>query len=811
MRRLLVIFTLLVSLFLPHVLMANGSAIGICEVGNQKVLLGGLTSTTFVQRSYPQCTVTVFNAGTIVPAVIYSDNVNPPTPIPGASFTANANGTWEFYAANGQYDVVISAGLPAPGITPAVTTFSVTVVDPTDTPFNRNACAPKFNPAGTTAGAAILAAVNDLFSVNGGGVVDASCFYGVQSGSVDWFNGHPNIIVKIGNITYSSSVTINVTTGSSIIGIKSASIISPASSSVPSGELIRLQGDHATLDSIHLVGAGQGSGSVVDGRRGVWVGCGVLQTVGCVENYAVIQNSEIENFSSGNGIAGDMKYAKIINNDIHHNTDANLFTQPLSTDNLIQGNSIYNSRYSGIDNVGSRNRIVANTVHDNGGGILDVNSWNGILLNYSNGDPNVGGQDNIVDGNTIYNNQGCGVLVTGQGATPGIVNEPYGSIISNNVTYGHTTLTGSPSGLAHNQWMGGICLEGGESTTITGNTSHDNVFNYVVAATNVGNNTGIVISNNISFNGKTVASIGTTSGVGYYFPASARLDGVGGHSSNDVIFTGNFDRYSAGDCFRTALDGATAANLWTGWTIKDNHMNNCGGWGFNNASPNQWNNFVFKDNTAVTAASGVSTGWNVQGYNSPNNATPSVLNRPFIITQNTNPTTITNLANGTYGQHLIIEVGDSAPTTIGFAAAGPIKGNNGSPMVAANGDFLGCDYDGTNWFCVPNHTQGFAQGATVSVSQGTSKTTAVTANGISGRIVINSANLNAGATATFAFNNSFYSNTDDMYMTIQGGTANSYTIFCNNNGAGVGSCNLTNNSAGNLAESFPVAFSIKKN
>lgn len=60
----------------------------------------------------PLATVTVFNAGTTVIAVIFSDNVGTPQDNP---FTADANAIWWFYAANGRYDVQFSGGgLPSP-------------------------------------------------------------------------------------------------------------------------------------------------------------------------------------------------------------------------------------------------------------------------------------------------------------------------------------------------------------------------------------------------------------------------------------------------------------------------------------------------------------------------------------------------------------------------------------------------------------------------------------------------------------------------------------------------------------------------
>lgn len=57
------------------------------------------------------CTITVYNAGTLTPATIYSDAAGTPKANP---FAAAANGTWRFFIAGGaNYDVRLSGGTPA--------------------------------------------------------------------------------------------------------------------------------------------------------------------------------------------------------------------------------------------------------------------------------------------------------------------------------------------------------------------------------------------------------------------------------------------------------------------------------------------------------------------------------------------------------------------------------------------------------------------------------------------------------------------------------------------------------------------------
>jgi hypothetical protein len=67
-----------------------------------------------MQRSYPSCTVSIFDAGTSNLSTIFSNNNNPPT-TKSNPFQATSNGFWQFYGANGRYTVQISGGgLAAP-------------------------------------------------------------------------------------------------------------------------------------------------------------------------------------------------------------------------------------------------------------------------------------------------------------------------------------------------------------------------------------------------------------------------------------------------------------------------------------------------------------------------------------------------------------------------------------------------------------------------------------------------------------------------------------------------------------------------
>lgn len=119
-KKLLLFPILLLAGALPA--RANQAVHGFCETGNQPVIVSGLTSTTTVQASYPQCTITVFVTGGGL-ATIFADNNGTPLSNP---FTAQLNGQYIFYAANGHYDVNMSgAGFPSP-----VTISDILIADP---------------------------------------------------------------------------------------------------------------------------------------------------------------------------------------------------------------------------------------------------------------------------------------------------------------------------------------------------------------------------------------------------------------------------------------------------------------------------------------------------------------------------------------------------------------------------------------------------------------------------------------------------------------------------------------------------------
>jgi hypothetical protein len=105
---------------------------------------------------------------------------------------------------------------------------------------------------------------------------------------------------------------------------------------------------------------------------------------------------------------------------------------------------------------------------------------------------------------------------------------------------------------------------------------------------------------------------------------------------------------------------------------------------------------------------------------------------------------------------------------------------------------------------------GYTAAAQGTVTQATSKSTAVTLNKSAGRITMDAASLATATNATFTLNNSFISANDTVVLTISGGqaTAGSYNVFANSLAAGSVSISLRNISGGTLLEAVVINFAI---
>ena len=131
--------------------------------------------------------------------------------------------------------------------------------------------------------------------------------------------------------------------------------------------------------------------------------------------------------------------------------------------------------------------------------------------------------------------------------------------------------------------------------------------------------------------------------------------------------------------------------------------------------------------------------------------------------------------------------------------------NNKSIGVA----FLDQDIVGAQYI-LSDEQLGYTAAAQGTVTQLTSKATAVTLNKPAGVITMNNAALNTATNATFTLNNSFISANDTVILTISGGqaTPGSYNVFANALSAGSVSITLRNRSGGSLSEAGVINFAI---
>lgn len=105
---------------------------------------------------------------------------------------------------------------------------------------------------------------------------------------------------------------------------------------------------------------------------------------------------------------------------------------------------------------------------------------------------------------------------------------------------------------------------------------------------------------------------------------------------------------------------------------------------------------------------------------------------------------------------------------------------------------------------------GYSAAAQGSVTQLTSKSTAVTLDKSVGVITMNNASLATATNATFSLINSTISAKDAVILTIAGGqaTPGSYNVFANALAAGSVSITLRNISGGSLSEAVVINFLI---
>ncbi len=105
---------------------------------------------------------------------------------------------------------------------------------------------------------------------------------------------------------------------------------------------------------------------------------------------------------------------------------------------------------------------------------------------------------------------------------------------------------------------------------------------------------------------------------------------------------------------------------------------------------------------------------------------------------------------------------------------------------------------------------GYTAAAQSTVTQATSKSTAVTLNKSAGQITMNNAALGATTNVAFTLNNSLISAKDVVIINVAGGTAATDSYNCWVSGHAAGSCTIVvrNITAGSLSEAVVLNFAV---
>jgi len=130
------------------------------------------------------------------------------------------------------------------------------------------------------------------------------------------------------------------------------------------------------------------------------------------------------------------------------------------------------------------------------------------------------------------------------------------------------------------------------------------------------------------------------------------------------------------------------------------------------------------------------------------------------------------------------------------------RSGKGSPLTHVEVD--------ANFTNLNTDKAGYITGEGGTVTQATSKATAVTLNKKCGRITMHNASLAAATTVTFTLTNSTIAATDLLVLNhVSGGTAGAYLLNAQA-AAGSASINVRNVTAGALSEAIVIGFAVIK-
>lgn len=122
--------------------------------------------------------------------------------------------------------------------------------------------------------------------------------------------------------------------------------------------------------------------------------------------------------------------------------------------------------------------------------------------------------------------------------------------------------------------------------------------------------------------------------------------------------------------------------------------------------------------------------------------------------------------------------------------------------------FTDQDINGAN-IILTDEQLGYTAEGQGTVTQATSKSTAVTLNKPAGQITMNNAALGATTNVTFTLNNTFISTNDILILNVAAGaTAGAYNCWVSGLSAGSASITVRNISAGSLSEAVVINYAL---
>jgi parallel beta-helix repeat protein len=334
-----------------------------------------------------------------------------------------------------------------------------------------------------------------------------------------------------------------------------------------------------TIDGIHLVGMGGGSGP--SARSGAKISN--VKMIGFRDDGLEL------NGSSNNTVTGIVSQGS-------PSTGAGIFITASSNYNTITGNLVQGNANSGvsISSSSNNNTITGNISQGNTGngigisnGTNDTVSGNTVSDNGINGISLAGGSNYTISGNTTQNNTQWGILFnTGATKSTASSNMATGN---GGTTYGgiglfasssENTITGNTA-VANNV---GIFLNNSVKSAITGNTTNDNVLDGILLTNNANDNS--ITGNTSSNNGESGIQVDT--GVSNIMVSGNRIadnygttfnDGILVNGTNDSVVGNNITDSSATTANRAILINSAASgtyladNLLGGAIVSDSGTN----------------------------------------------------------------------------------------------------------------------------------------------------------------------------------------------------------------------------------------------